>query len=353
MSIRHISAVTLAVADMGRSCRFYRALGFTLKFGGENASFTSFHAGTGFVNLRADRTPPPGGGGLTIIHVDGVDALHARARDNGLAPEATPEDAPWGERYFHIRDPDGHCLSFATPLGGHGVPDDYPNGCVGVDGCPAGWVVATRTQLTVEPSLRAALDRLAPTIVAIDMPIGLSDDGRRACDVAARERLGPARASSVFAPPVRAALDAVDHGQASRVNRERSGQGLSVQAYHLIPKIAEIDALLAGQPQWRECVYEVHPELAFAAMNAGRPLADPKRSWVGGRTRLALLAARFGAGAFEGARATIPRREAADDDIADALACLFSAERIARDAHTTLPYKPPRDARGLAMRICY
>jgi uncharacterized glyoxalase superfamily protein PhnB len=27
-----------------------------------------------------------------------------------------PSDAPWGERYFHIRDPDGHELSFARRL---------------------------------------------------------------------------------------------------------------------------------------------------------------------------------------------------------------------------------------------
>ena len=33
-----------------------------------------------------------------------------------LAPEAAPADAPWGERYFHITDPDGHELSFAKRL---------------------------------------------------------------------------------------------------------------------------------------------------------------------------------------------------------------------------------------------
>ena len=27
-----------------------------------------------------------------------------------------PRDAEWGERYFHIADPDGHELSFAKPL---------------------------------------------------------------------------------------------------------------------------------------------------------------------------------------------------------------------------------------------
>jgi len=41
----------------------------------------------------------------------------AAALEHGLAPTTTPEDATWGERYFHISDPDGHELSFARPLG--------------------------------------------------------------------------------------------------------------------------------------------------------------------------------------------------------------------------------------------
>jgi len=39
--IHSISAVTLAISDMARSMRFYQALGFTLRCGGEQASFTS------------------------------------------------------------------------------------------------------------------------------------------------------------------------------------------------------------------------------------------------------------------------------------------------------------------------
>jgi uncharacterized glyoxalase superfamily protein PhnB len=33
-----------------------------------------------------------------------------------LQPQSPPHDATWGERYFHVSDPDGHELSFATPL---------------------------------------------------------------------------------------------------------------------------------------------------------------------------------------------------------------------------------------------
>lgn len=117
MAIEYVSAVTLFVSDMPRACRFYAALDFELKFGGETAAFTSFHAGTGFLNLARAEAPETGWG-RAIFHVDDVDACHRRAVEHGLKPDFAPRDAEWGERYFHIRDPDGHELSFATPLPG-------------------------------------------------------------------------------------------------------------------------------------------------------------------------------------------------------------------------------------------
>jgi uncharacterized glyoxalase superfamily protein PhnB len=42
--------------------------------------------------------------------------MYAQARAAGFTPETAPRDAEWGERYFHLRDPDGHALSFARPL---------------------------------------------------------------------------------------------------------------------------------------------------------------------------------------------------------------------------------------------
>ncbi len=115
--IEGISAVTLATRDMAAAVAFYSALGFRLKYGGPDASFTSFFAGTGFVNLsRAGHDHPDSFGGRVIFYVADVDAQHARAVQAGLAPAFSPRDASWGERYFHIVDPDGHELSFARPL---------------------------------------------------------------------------------------------------------------------------------------------------------------------------------------------------------------------------------------------
>jgi catechol 2,3-dioxygenase-like lactoylglutathione lyase family enzyme len=115
--ILSISAVTFFTPDMARAVRFYAALGFTMAYGGETAPFTSFRVGTQHLNLAATGARPGADATRVIFYVDDVDALHARALALGLTPEASPRDATWGERYFHLTDPDGHALSFARPLG--------------------------------------------------------------------------------------------------------------------------------------------------------------------------------------------------------------------------------------------
>lgn len=115
--IECISAVTLATVDMARAVRFYRALGFTIAYGGEHATFTSFKIGTGHLNLVLQpRDRQWSRWGRLIFHVADVDALYRRTIATGGRPEAEPRDAEWGERFFHLIDPDGHELSFARPL---------------------------------------------------------------------------------------------------------------------------------------------------------------------------------------------------------------------------------------------
>jgi catechol 2,3-dioxygenase-like lactoylglutathione lyase family enzyme len=117
MAIQALSAVTLATHDMRRAVAFYSTLGFRLRYGGADAAFTSFEAGGSFLNLiAAEPSCRWSWWGRVIFHVPDVDAFHERAVEQGLQPDAAPSDAPWGERYFHITDPDGHELSFAQPL---------------------------------------------------------------------------------------------------------------------------------------------------------------------------------------------------------------------------------------------
>lgn len=116
-ALEAISAVTLATHDMAAAVRFYRSLGFALRYGGEDASFTSFSVGAGYLNLIAESPERRWSWwGRIIFHVADVDAVYARAVQLGLRPSAPPRDAEWGERFFHLTDPDGHELSFARPL---------------------------------------------------------------------------------------------------------------------------------------------------------------------------------------------------------------------------------------------
>jgi catechol 2,3-dioxygenase-like lactoylglutathione lyase family enzyme len=117
--VEGIGAVTLFTADMNEAVGFYQALGFVLLYGGPDAAFTSFRVGAGYFNLQLE-----GVGavrrelwGRVVFWVDDVDAMYRRALAAGLTPENSPANASWGERYFHLRDPGGHELSFARPLG--------------------------------------------------------------------------------------------------------------------------------------------------------------------------------------------------------------------------------------------
>ena len=195
------------------------------------------------------------------------------------------------------------------------------------------------------PSL-VSLDFVAPlqgslhsdlAVIAVDMPIGLSDTAPRACDIAARRLLQP-HGSRVFPAPPRATLSHPDDYEAAcAAALSVSGKSLSKQTWNLVRAIAEVDAL-ADDPRIVEC----HPEVAFALMNA-HPVDERKKTPAGREARLGLL------------RRWLP--ELADppfgDDGLDALACAWSAARIAGGDALTLPHgEVPRDDMGRPMRIC-
>jgi len=115
--IECISAVTLATHDMARAVRFYRMLGFEVIYGGDSAAFTSFRAGTGYLNLIAQPAERKWSWwGRVIFYHSDVDSVHAEVIAAGYRADTAPRDAEWGERFFHVTDPDGHELSFVKPL---------------------------------------------------------------------------------------------------------------------------------------------------------------------------------------------------------------------------------------------
>lgn len=226
----------------------------------------------------------------------------------------------------------------------------------GVDGCRAGWVVATTgvedgapVSVEVVAGLHALVDAVVGGRLAaagIDMPIGLTDDGVRLADREARALLGPRR-SSLFPTPARAVLDATDHADANARSRAASGKGISVQAFHLFPKIRELAALVTPALQPR--LAEVHPETSFAVLR-GAPCAHPKRTAAGRAERIAALAGCFEPVSFTAVVAARHGRTAGDD-VLDALVAAWTARRIARGEARELGDPDVRDARGMRCTI--
>ena len=125
MKVTKISAVTLPISDMKKSVEFYSKIpNFKVVYGGPDSQFTSFlieDVEKSYLNLKLNETHSPNFGRI-IFYVDDVDELFAYMQDDKTVSalgkfESKPENATWGERFFHMLDPDGYKMSFATPLG--------------------------------------------------------------------------------------------------------------------------------------------------------------------------------------------------------------------------------------------
>ena len=232
----------------------------------------------------------------------------------------------------------------------------------GVDGCKFRWLCigrdlrsgALEARLFDSAAAVAEQDPL-PDVIGWDIPIGLAEDGAgRACDGKARSLLRAPRASSVFTAPVRSALAAASRAEASEITaRCCDGRRVAAQAFGIYAKVREVDALLESRPALRGRIREVHPEICFWAWNGGAPMQHSKKTPAGERERRDLVAGHFGEHALATVREQLAPRRAPIDDVLDAFATLWTAERIALGTARTLPEDPPRDARGLRMEIVY
>jgi predicted RNase H-like nuclease len=220
---------------------------------------------------------------------------------------------------------------------------------LGVDGWRGAWVGARLDGRTVAllalPDAAAVLAVPDVEVVGIDMPIGLSEDGVRACDVQARRRLGRA-GSSVFPTPVRAVLATDDYAEARALSRAATDppRAPSAQSFQLVRAIRSLDDVLGDPPA--ENVVEVHPELAFRALDDR--VRDPKGTARGMAQRLAALRTVMD---VDAALLDAPPRVPAVDAL-DACAAAWSARRIA-DGVAECVGNGATDARGRPMRICW
>jgi predicted RNase H-like nuclease len=220
---------------------------------------------------------------------------------------------------------------------------------VGADACKTGWiaVVVDDTGVLAAHYLPGitSLPAIVPnaSVVAIDIPIGLPESGRREADVAARSFLGPRRNSVFFTPP-RAAVEAATHAEATAASLRLTGFGLSRQSFALAPKVREVDTWIRHAP-WP--VYEVHPEVSFAIL-LGAPASAPKKSWAGmSERRRGLARAGLTLDHIHGDAAI----RAAVDDMLDAAVAAWSALRIARGQALTIPDPPPAGPEGRPIAI--
>ncbi|TPW26069.1 DUF429 domain-containing protein [Pararhizobium mangrovi] len=233
----------------------------------------------------------------------------------------------------------------------------------GVDGCRGGWIAVVRRPgeapaIAVLASFAALLaDLPEDAVVAVDMPIGLPETSGprgRAPERAVRPLLS-GRQSSVFSIPSRSAVYAPDYQEARRLALATSSPPKSVakQAFHIFPRIRELDGILVANPALAERVIEVHPELAFWRLNGERAMALAKKvrnraSEPGLAERVALLERCGYERAFLEAE---PPRGAGRDDVLDAAVAALVAERHAEGKARPFPDPFDRDAFGLPMAI--
>lgn len=166
----------------------------------------------------------------------------------------------------------------------------------GLDGCKRNcWVVARSDddvraiRFGIEANLSRIFDEAQSgrAVVVLDVPIGLSN-GVRDCDVIARRLLKPRRHNSVFRAPCRDAVaSGLDYRRALEINRQRSGVGISKQAYCIGDRIRSVDELMT--PALQEHVREGHPEMTLTVLDADQPQEHHKRTSQGIADRLDVL----------------------------------------------------------------
>ena len=218
----------------------------------------------------------------------------------------------------------------------------------GVDGVPTGWVVcvlvgggrARRVAWTVVPDAAAVLEATRGCdAVGVDIPLALpAGGGRRDAEVLAAARLGPAR-SSMFPTPPAPVLAATTYAEACAAAQEVTGKKISLQTWNIVPKIREFQQVTLPPN-----VVEAHPELTFRTMAPGVAFASKKTARGTGQ-RIAALA-----GWVDPARLLGDLPSAARlDDVLDALATAWTAERVASGTAELLG--PGTDGRGRSTAI--
>jgi predicted RNase H-like nuclease len=202
-----------------------------------------------------------------------------------------------------------------------------------------------RADITFHHDIAAALAKPFDR-AAIDIPIGMTDDGERACDQLARDRLHPHR-SRVFTGARRWLWELFEDPDKANAEALRRGQKrVSRQLWHLGPKIMEVDGFARSHPDYD--IREAHPELVFFRLH-GRPLFS-KKTEEGAALRRELLKQAGFVEIDDWLTTRRIRTGAKPDDVLDACAVALVARQPAGCVPEGLPR---RDAYDLPMQIWF
>lgn len=243
----------------------------------------------------------------------------------------------------------------------------------GADGCKGGWIIAAADSEDLGHPRVATVTAFRdiwsvfgaiPGVLAIDMPVGLVNQGSRRVDGMARRLLGK-KSSSVFTPPERMLLEYASLNHHLSADREGSymesydavnewaqnflEHGVPPYAFGIFPKIAEVDRYMTEERDPR--VHEAHPELIFRRMNGHRVVDESKRSEEGQAARATLLQQHVGVIAEDIEFQKAPGTDSAIDDLHDALALLWTAARINSGVAERIPEVVDFDPVGLDMAM--
>ncbi|MDR0951837.1 MAG: DUF429 domain-containing protein [Oscillospiraceae bacterium] len=261
-----------------------------------------------------------------------------------------------------MREVEVQFMNILNRLFGHGKRDEKEATAIGIDACNAvgvgnckyGWVAVILTSsggATLKPLQKIdEILNIKADVIIIDIPIGFMDAGNneRPGDKLARKMVGK-RASSVFPVPCRRAIYAESYEQASLINKNSTGRGLSKQSWAIVPKIREVDEFLREYPHMRRCLIESHPELCFTALRC-EPCEYSKKTPEGLSERKVALSRYLDT---ENLLAQNPfrKKDAGVDDILDAAVLAVTGILGLENGFRTLPENPPTDSEGLKMQM--
>ena len=231
---------------------------------------------------------------------------------------------------------------------------------IGIDGCKNGWLVVNITPDGFEVDTFNNIEKICAKYrefdsMIIDMPIGLPESGKDVRPDAYARKLLLHRSPCIFNTPCRQSIFAENYPEASKINREHLGKGLSKQSFAILNKIREIDDFLKQAPDYVNKIMESHPEICFAMLSpTKKPINEAKNTAEGKDIRISILLQHYDQTTdfIEYVRNDRKLRKMEVDCI-DALCLAVTGMLGMERGFKYIPEKPSNDRRGLLMQMVY